>query len=73
MGSMFAQDVNALEAAAELLGKSEEVRHGHWICNYGAPDIIKCSACEYEQSELSRGSYCKICGAKMDGGKDNEE
>lgn len=71
-GSMFVQDVDTLEAAAELLEKSEEVRHGQWICNYGAPDIIKCSACCYEQSALSRGVYCKICGARMDGGEDND-
>ena len=48
------------------------VRHGRWIEN-GIPDSILngCSVCGFTCGSSSF-FYCPICGAKMDGGKDDE-
>ncbi len=48
------------------------VKHGHWI---EEGDIQICSECGEEHSwQDYRASYCDVCGAKMDGGgqQDNE-
>lgn len=46
------------------------VRHGHWIED-GSYQI--CSECGEEHSwNEYRASYCEDCGARMDGGADNE-
>ena len=43
-----------------------EVKHGKWIEN-GAN--YKCSICGNTESYYS-DSYCRVCGAKMDGGSE---
>ena len=63
------------EPAADV----EVVRHGEWIPivmqdDYLEPpycDTIKCSECG-EEADVSfhNAKYCYMCGAKMDGGKD---
>lgn len=47
-----------------------EVVHGRWVMNnpYG---IKCCSVCGYGQS-IGAENYCPNCGAKMDGGTDND-
>ena len=55
-----------------------EVRHGRWIDAY--PDIEPnpmfmygiCSECGFEQGISKYLNYCPNCGARMDGGKDDE-
>lgn len=58
------------------------VKHGHWIDkpypNYPAHDIRHCSECGWNihKSKLRNSdlnwNYCPNCGAKMDGGNENE-
>ena len=46
----------------------QEVRHGHWECNYdrGAFYIVYvCSECGRET--LVKENFCPYCGARMDG------
>ena len=50
------------------------VKHGHWI--FGETmghSWMKCSECCKSQSgQTLTFTYCPNCGAKMDGGKDDE-
>lgn len=54
----------------------EPVRHGHWIKVLGGNGLvstIRCSECDNcDNSYYIPGNYCWFCGAKMDGGKDDE-
>lgn len=49
----------------------EEVKHGRWIEKIGR---AMCSVCADECWSYSamEYNYCPNCGAKMDGGKENE-
>lgn len=52
------------------------VVHGMWMC-YGCDDeIVTCSRCGYEARAeafyVRKGSHGPMCGAKMDGGADND-
>lgn len=50
------------------------VKHGEWI-DPATEDCYRCSVCEeYTHMEMPRllYHYCPNCGAKMDGGKDDE-
>ena len=57
---------------------AEPVRHGRWLYNYyptvwyghGEPPEWVCSECE--ERAYNTYDYCPNCGAKMDGGKDDE-
>ena len=50
----------------------EPVRHGRWeIRNWGF-DYYCCSACGFEHRYEGPLAYCPSCGAKMDGGKEND-
>lgn len=61
---------------------AEPVRHGRWIqLRYGGYvdgcliyDEWECSECQYgcEGEEEPPLNYCPECGAKMDGGKEND-
>lgn len=55
---------------------AEPVRHGHWIKVLGGNGLvstIRCSECDNcDNSYYIPGNYCWFCGAKMDGGKDDE-
>lgn len=46
------------------------VRHGHWI--YGEYDIPHCSECGHEIKPNCISAFCPNCGAKMDGGEEND-
>ena len=64
--------------AIARIGKLEPVRHGRWLYNYyptiwyghGEPPEWVCSECE--ERAYNTYDYCPNCGAKMDGGKDDE-
>ena len=55
----------------------EEVKHGGWIKKPFVSDLLRktvksefiytCSVCGYDS--ISESNYCRQCGAKMDGGK----
>lgn len=78
--SIFTRDAQALREAAEMLEKSEVIKHGRWI-EYPAAHYHKCSECKcivpYAKAMLINGrrryNYCPHCGAKMDGGKDDAQ
>ena len=48
-----------------------EVVHGRWE-EYQVPHIMCCSECDWATGVQDDFNYCPNCGAKMDGGKDNE-
>ena len=57
--------------------EAEPVRHGYWENANGRPNtyIRKCSVCGKEAYFCGRGcsyKFCPNCGAKMDGGQNNE-
>ena len=62
--------------AIARIGKLEPVRHGHWIKVLGGNGLvstIRCSECDNcDNPSYIPGNYCWFCGAKMDGGKDDE-
>ena len=64
--------------AIDRIGQLEPVRHGRWLYNsyptvwygHGEPPEWVCSECE--ERAYNTYDYCPNCGAKMDGGKDDE-
>lgn len=56
------EDVDAIPAADVA-----PVRHGRWI--YHDDGVFTCSECGNAESNDSY--YCRLCGAKMDGGFDD--
>ena len=67
LADCIASEISGLTAADVA-----EVVHGQWVDN-GIPDSILngCSVCGFTCGSSSF-FYCPICGAKMDGGKDDE-
>ena len=61
--------------------EEEPVRRGHWLYTEAWPHRVYCSVCYrtyalkhwqiWEDGSLQR-AYCPSCGAKMDGGDENE-
>ena len=57
---------------------AEPVRHGRWIQNKTLPAYHRCSICGVTHKTQKSCNkyltlrYCSQCGAKMDGGKDDE-
>lgn len=84
--SIFADDAQALREAAEMLEKSEAVKHGRWIHCKGKSGLWYYSNCgekiiynldRHVYNTRKRGvaevnKYCRGCGAKMDGGEDHD-
>ena len=69
--SIFTRDAQALREAAEMLEKSEVVKHGRW--QHLGGDEWSCTVCGniiYTEGswEKPTSKYCCECGAKMDGG-----
>lgn len=62
------QQVVAEFPAADVV----EVRHGRWLPS-NIPDSIldKCSECGFDTGAFTF-RYCPSCGAKMDGGQDDD-
>lgn len=64
--------------AIARIGKLEPVRHGRWIQSKTVPTYHHCSLCKVpHKMQMSCNvyvllKYCPFCGAKMDGGKDDE-
>lgn len=50
---------------------AEPVRHGRWE-EYEIPHIICCSECDWGTGVDERSNYCPNCGAKMDGGNNDD-
>lgn len=75
-------DVEDIDEAPTI--EAEPVKHGHWIDKttwFGGIGKCKyeCSNCGYtidydpkSRGDKRGGNYCDDCGAKMDGGVDNE-
>lgn len=59
----------------DLLGNAptadvEEVKHGHWVKvgkTKGGSNILQCSVCGNVRKGVGKSTYCRDCGAKMDG------
>ena len=50
-----------------------EVVHGRWVLgNANHREYMKCSVCIKSQTPTGVFTYCPNCGAKMDGGINNE-
>ncbi len=64
--------------AISRIGKLEPVRHGRWIQNKTVPAYHHCSLCKVARKMQASCNkylmlrYCPHCGAKMDGGEDDE-
>ena len=64
--------------AIDRIGKLEPVRHGRWIQSKTVYAYHNCSLCKVpHKMQMSCNvyvllKYCPHCGAKMDGGKDDE-
>ena len=75
--SIFTRDAQALREAADMLEKSEVVKHGRWEKGrYACGETEwKCSVCGETDWRIlcNRMKFCMSCGAKMDGGEDNEQ
>ena len=55
----------------------EPVRHGRWIEHpddiFPLESTIECSVCgEQENVDIHNDNFCPNCGARMDGGEENE-
>ena len=48
--------------------EAEPVKHGRWMLLDGA----RCSRCNYKLQSTGLPIYCPRCGAKMDGGEDDD-
>lgn len=53
------------------------VRRGHWIdCEDDYTSYVRCSVCgdeyTYWEADCAHTDFCPGCGAKMDGGYDND-
>ena len=71
------QIINSIKAipAADV----EPVRHGHWLCSDDLYETAICSECNCDTQEpygfvikSDEYNFCRNCGAKMDGGDNNE-
>ena len=61
--------ISALEVSPAV--DAEPVRHGKWLyVGYGKPDAWDCSECGVMVTK--QYFYCPRCGARMDGGTDDE-
>ena len=58
--------------ALTLLKAQEPVRHGRWIRQKGSAHVFKCSACRFVFAGAAIAKYCPNCGAKMDGGENDD-
>ena len=69
LADCIARDISEL-AAADVA----EVVHGWWGTHSDKPDCLICSVCNcgFDMWKHDPHTYCPNCGAKMDGGKDDE-
>lgn len=66
-------EVSDVIAAAPTLDYAP-VRHGEWLGCENYNDIVQCSSCGLIRNIYKQEgwNYCPNCGAKMDGGKKDE-
>lgn len=50
-----------------------EVRHGRWIDSEEDGHLSICGVCNYPVDRFYKTKYCPNCGAKMDGGADDDD
>lgn len=52
-----------------------EVVHAYWVAIRGTngKDYHKCSNCLHEQEITGVKNYCQICGARMDGRREDDD
>ena len=67
----------AIKGELETVLEAVPVRHGEWLYNdMCLPNCAECSECGWKSSvsgdEISSCHYCPNCGARMDGGKNND-
>lgn len=77
-GEHYAYSVVLNEVLNRPAADVAPVVHGRWL-HSGYTDhleVVKCSECNHEAFAISLyvcdGNYCPNCGAKMDGGADND-
>lgn len=77
---LFQSEWEEIEEAINAVPAADvaPVVHGRWL-HSGYTDhleVVKCSECNHEAFAISLyvcdGNYCPNCGAKMDGGADND-
>ena len=66
----YANGVMNLIASAPTI-EVEPVRHGRWE-EYQVPHIVCCSECDWGTGVQDKYNYCPNCGAKMDGGGNDQ-
>ena len=67
-------DCIASEIATLPIADVAPVRHGRWEVVVGSDgkEHMVCTICRKQQGLTGVFSYCPNCGAKMDGGADND-
>ncbi len=71
------QEISAYITLAPTI--EPEVRHGRWVVHttwHGMFGLIhsECSECKFDRNgDLSSWKFCPNCGAKMDGGAENDD
>ena len=71
----FGRDLEDTSPCKQFISKDvAPVRHGHWVKE--KPDVLihwHCSVCKNcYYLEEPNANYCPNCGAKMDGGEEND-
>lgn len=66
-----------LQKAAEICRAAEvvidPVKHGRWVYDGQSIEVMyKCSECGYTEFGYDHPIYCPNCGARMDGGTEDE-
>lgn len=69
-------DAEFIENALDFIPRADvaPVVHGQWETNSDRPDSLICSVCKcgFDMWKHDPHNFCPNCGAKMDGGVDNE-
>ena len=70
----FSDMISAYDVVMLPAADVAPVRHGRWGTHSDRPDSLICSVCNcgFDMWKHDPHNYCPNCGAKMDGGADNE-
>ena len=74
----FGRDLEDTSPCKQFISKDvEPVKHGHFRRLTFSGDIIICSECKmayniFETNGAENFNFCPHCGAKMDGGEEND-
>lgn len=58
-------------SAYENAGEWKKVQRGYWYTDYARQPLSVCSNCDLSNGN-NRTKYCPHCGARMDGGREND-